>query len=244
MFEQFKKALVALTCLAFPVMATEGNVMPSEIYFHTAWCPSQEDLVELSKHLELTMNGCCVSKGVPKALARNKPEVLKRWRMVMSNRYSPQEPCTGIQPTAEEVGQMRLEYENFVKETDEQTRLDKERILKEAPKRLREMAADEFCAVLGDAIRGNWTESIGFTKDGAVLAMAEAARRKLSVNRNLVRAEKLQIGITECELYASWGLPETKNRTVGSWGYHTQHVYRSVGTYVYTKNGKVTGWQD
>jgi hypothetical protein len=71
----------------------------------------------------------------------------------------------------------------------------------------------------------------------------ELVCRKLKLDDSLVRKEHVNMGISECQLFASWGLPSDQNRSVGSWGVHTQHIYYS-GTYVYTENGRVTSWQD
>jgi hypothetical protein len=58
----------------------------------------------------------------------------------------------------------------------------------------------------------------------------------------LVRAQKIQLGMSEAALLCSWGRPERVNRSVGSWGEHKQYIYS--GANVYVENGKVTSWQD
>jgi hypothetical protein len=58
----------------------------------------------------------------------------------------------------------------------------------------------------------------------------------------LVRAEKIQLGMSEAALLCSWGRPQSVNRSVGVWGEHKQYIYGRV--YVYVENGKVTSWQD
>lgn len=80
---------------------------------------------------------------------------------------------------------------------------------------------------------------------------AEMERRSLlSQNeKDLVAKKQIQIGMSLCALYASWGKPDHENRSVGSWGTHIQHVYNAGlryirPTYVYTENGVVTSWQD
>lgn len=80
---------------------------------------------------------------------------------------------------------------------------------------------------------------------------AEMERRNLltQTEKDLVAKKQIQLGISLCALYASWGKPDHENRSVGSWGTHIQHVYNSGlrytrPTYVYTENGHVTSWQD
>ncbi len=161
----------------------------------------------------------------------------------MSDAY-PNARCDGQVLTIEEETELRRAYEDRTKQGEEQARLDNDRRLKDAPAKLRGMPKDEFCVAFGQAIRGVWIDSVGVSKEVLAMAKAEAVRRKLSLNQSLVRAEKVRIGMTECELYASWGLPEKQNRSVGAWGIHTQHVFGSFGAYVYTQNGRVTSWQD
>ncbi|MCR4298137.1 MAG: hypothetical protein NUV75_05185, partial [Gallionella sp.] len=50
--------------------------LPETIYFSTSWCPEKEELAELSKHLELTMNRCCILKASPLVQTIAHPEVL------------------------------------------------------------------------------------------------------------------------------------------------------------------------
>lgn len=61
--------------------------------------------------------------------------------------------------------------------------------------------------------------------------------------------EKIWIGMTDLQLYYSWGIPKDQNNTVVASGVHTQWVYGDFGSYVYLegktdKDLKVTSWQD
>lgn len=68
----------------------------------------------------------------------------------------------------------------------------------------------------------------------------------------LITGRKIELGMSENVLLASWGWPSEVNRTVNSSGVRKQYVYRGYnGTrrydqpnYVYVKNGVVTSWQD
>ncbi len=112
-----------------------------------------------------------------------------------------------------------------------------ERALQALPKALQALSGDKFCAAFGNALRGD-------SKAVAAVAHTEAKRRNLSFNSAAAIAQEFKMGESECQLYAAWGFPDSQNRSVGSWGVHTQHVYRDFGTYVYTENGRVTSWQD
>jgi len=61
------------------------------------------------------------------------------------------------------------------------------------------------------------------------------------------RERKINIGMSQCGLYASWGKPNDENATVNRFGERIQHVYGyslSDRNYVYTENGKITSWQN
>lgn len=116
---------------------------------------------------------------------------------------------------------------------------------KAAPGILKEMDRDLFCVAYGAAIRGEAIHGVGILPSDTIIkyVKAEARRRKLQFDDSLTRDGKIKLGITKCKLYASWGLPDDENESVGRWGTHIQHIY-GVGTYVYTENGRVTSWQD
>lgn len=59
---------------------------------------------------------------------------------------------------------------------------------------------------------------------------------------DLIKAQKIIIGMTKEQILLSWGEPETKNRTVGSWGVHEQWIYGNK--YLYFENDKLTSFQD
>jgi hypothetical protein len=59
-----------------------------------------------------------------------------------------------------------------------------------------------------------------------------------------VKKEKIFIGMNKEQVVASWGLPQKKNRSAGSWGIHEQWVYGDFGPYVYFENNILKSWQD
>ena len=116
------------------------------------------------------------------------------------------------------------------------------RLLSKAPEDMRNLSIDDFCAGYGNAIRMKLLPN-GYDGDEAPRIMKEELkRRKIKLNETDAQKETIRIGITKCQLLASWGTPRDQNRSVGSWGVHIQHIY--PGTYVYTKNGIVTSYQD
>lgn len=73
------------------------------------------------------------------------------------------------------------------------------------------------------------------------------SKRQLTacLKRNKFREEGyVRLGMSVQDVVScGWGEPESRNRTVGSWGTHEQWVY-GKGNYLYIKNGRVTSWQD
>ena len=80
---------------------------------------------------------------------------------------------------------------------------------------------------------------------------AELTKRQLLTEHEttLVKNKKINMGMSLCALYASWGRPDRENRTTTRYGENIQHVY-NLGynyirpSYVYTTDGKVSGWQN
>jgi hypothetical protein len=75
------------------------------------------------------------------------------------------------------------------------------------------------------------------------LWVKEVQRRKLLTPEEwaLTEQKKIQIGMSVCALYASWGDPLKENKTVLPGRVHIQHVY--MHHYVYSDNGRVLSWQ-
>jgi len=114
-----------------------------------------------------------------------------------------------------------------------------------APKELRLLSTMEFCELFGKAVREEnllKTLDFGDKQELHSLIKKEANRRKITFNVKLVSNKQFRLGMTQCDMYASWGSPDEENRSVGAWGVHIQHVYD--GAYVYTENGRITSWQD
>ncbi len=146
-----------------------------------------------------------------------------------------------LETTDEQAKRLKVEFE----ERTRNEAIQKAERKKEVEKEIKTMDTHQLCVVAGHVIRG---ESLGdnrpLSEDHTEYVLKEAARRKLSFDRKLVKDEQIRLGITECQLYASWGLPTEQNRSVGPWGVNIQHVYRYTRQYVYTTNGRVKSWQD
>lgn len=111
-----------------------------------------------------------------------------------------------------------------------------------APSMLKKMDKNDICVAYGKSLRDEKLNEFLSFKEAYKYVNAEAKRRNIKVNQKLVKEANIQIGMSICSMYAAWGIPQDENRSVGSWGSHIQHIYGS--TYVYTKNGVVTSWQD
>jgi hypothetical protein len=61
--------------------------------------------------------------------------------------------------------------------------------------------------------------------------------------KSAILNNSLCLGMTEDEVYLTWGSPDDKNRTVSASGVHEQLVYKKRG-YVYLENGILTSWQE
>ena len=61
---------------------------------------------------------------------------------------------------------------------------------------------------------------------------------------NLNYHKEIWIGMTSQMLIDSWGSPDDKNKSVGSWGTHEQWIYRKRNYYVYIENGIVSSYQE
>lgn len=60
---------------------------------------------------------------------------------------------------------------------------------------------------------------------------------------DMIRAEQIGIGMSIPALIASWGKANKENKSTSASGTRIQHIYTRKGTYVYTRNGLVTSWQ-
>lgn len=74
---------------------------------------------------------------------------------------------------------------------------------------------------------------------------AELLKRGLLTESEIEQADKrtIRVGDGLCAMYAALGTPRSENRSVGSWGTDIQHVF-GRSTYVYTRNGRITSWQE
>lgn len=112
-----------------------------------------------------------------------------------------------------------------------------------AKDRLKKMDKTDICALYGMAIRDHLFTNEWLSFDGASqLIVAEAKKRKIKLNNKLVKQGSIKLGNNLCQMYAAWGLPSDRNRSVGRYGEYIQHIYGE--TYVYTQNGIITSWQD
>jgi hypothetical protein len=88
----------------------------------------------------------------------------------------------------------------------------------------------------------------GVTRGQAVFD--ELQRRKAIATELIpvVRAKRVAVGMSSCEVLASWGPPDAINRTITARGTFVQWVYEDLDgmpqQYVYLDNGIVSSLQD
>jgi hypothetical protein len=70
----------------------------------------------------------------------------------------------------------------------------------------------------------------------------ELKRRDLAFHIDAIQKHEININGSECDIYATFGLPKKLNRTVNAQGVRKQFVYDHG--YIYTDNGLITSWQD
>jgi hypothetical protein len=149
------------------------------------------------------------------------------------------------------IAELKLNEEKLIKEANEKAAAEKAEnekkkqeyaYIKSLPLRLKELQKYEFCDLYGKHIRKN---DLDLDNNPSVIKIIanELNRRKIKLNKEMIKKQSIKIGMSTCQLYASWGIPNQENRSVGVWGVHIQHVYGS-NQYVYTENNVVTSWQD
>ena len=107
------------------------------------------------------------------------------------------------------------------------------------------LSKDARCLYYGKFVRGEELRILpSYSKRDEVLKKT-FSRLDVSPDREWrVRMQSLEVGMTKCELIASRGFAEHVNETVSGNRTSEQHVYGPLGPFVYTTNGRVTGWQD
>ena len=73
----------------------------------------------------------------------------------------------------------------------------------------------------------------------------ELIRRGAVSKRDLadIDAKEIRTGMRDYVAVCAWGPFSDINRSGGSYGSFDQYVMYPMGTYVYTRNGKVDSWQ-
>lgn len=112
-----------------------------------------------------------------------------------------------------------------------------------SPEILKQMTKYDFCRAYGQYLRGEVIAEIGSPENIKGVVSKEVIKRKLKLNTSLIKSQKLNLNMSECELYASLGFPRKQNVSTGAWGEHIQHIYVDNEMFVYTENGRVTSWQ-
>lgn len=102
-----------------------------------------------------------------------------------------------------------------------------------------------LCARYGDVLReGN--------QSGAAEIRSALERRQLALTAaddSAIARSAIRVGMTECAMFAGWGLPDRANNTTTASGTRTQHVWSYIryvrsARYAYTENGRVVAIQN
>ena len=109
----------------------------------------------------------------------------------------------------------------------------------QTPDSLRTQGDDYICFWA----RSPWTSSV------IPMYLDEAKRRDLVTDAEavLIKGKRISIGMSECAMYMSWGVPARSNVSMGIDGKITQYVYEGSTintTYVYVVNGRVVRWSE
>lgn len=230
-------ALLAATATAAFGQDRQPDITDALIYFTQSWCPVEAEVRRLSNTLILARRGCCIVYGSPRDPGGVPAGALTPWRdkivPVPDGQY-----CRASESVQNDSDRARIRA--FEAEDEEiemaKVKADARHAVEQLVQAMGDMDQRQFCTALGLVIRSG-------ERDAIKAFRAAAAKRRVKVDEKRTMVETIGIGISSCQLYASWGSPESENRSVGPWGVHTQHVFGSR-TYVYTRNGIVTSWQD
>ena len=212
--------------LSFPAQAGQSDVDPASIVHSCAatWCGPV--VAAYQQCLADGRSGCEHDRKVKsahhRALGREPPEDL-------TDEY--------VERAAIEMAAREKAYQEYAKEL--RARQDTE-----AAEKLRKLPLAKYCSTYGDAVRNQYLDDIGLSPEIIRLTRLEARKRGLRMDDKLIAVGKIKIGLSECNMIASWGIPQGSNRTVTASSIRIQHVYGDFGPYVYTLNSLITSWQD
>lgn len=140
-----------------------------------------------------------------------------------------------IEAKQKEAEQQKLKAEKIAKDKARKRALEKKLAAeKEAllPENMARVSNDDACINAGKELRARKGEAWA----------NELAKRGLKFEANNAFRETINIGSTECTVYAALGNPQKIHRSVGKNYIKKQFVYPSA--YIYTENGIVSSWQD
>ena len=233
----FTSAICAISVVA--ATAADDKILSDPVYFYKDWCPIEAERIELSKHFNLTMLECCIAKA--ERLDFNTSSALTALQPYMSHVAPDQDISWCIGDNAEQ--KLKRKQETQASNLTRSRAATIERA--DLPSILRRLDMSTLCVETGKLVREeSWLVVAPNMQSTALpFVKAEIKRRSISFNENRAKRGQIATGDSECQLYASWGLPVSANRTTGSTSY-IQHVYRGSRNYVYTRNGRITAWQD
>jgi hypothetical protein len=196
--------------------------------------------MELSKHFNLTMVECCIARADRLDFTTN--AAIATVQPFMSHVVSDQDIswCSG--DNAEQ--KLKRKQEAQASALDRAKAVAIERA--DLPAILRRLDMEMLCVDAGKLVREeSWlVVAPNMQLTALPFVKAEFKRRSISFNASRAKLGQIAIGDSECQLYASFGHPVSSNRTETGTTSSIQHVYRGSRNYVYTRDGRITAWQD
>jgi hypothetical protein len=214
---------LCLLAFCLPALAQRKTQVAPQVYFRQDWCPEPPELEDLARFASVDMNGCCVRRLLPSDNMGMPAGSLTAYKSRVIDTMDDAE-CSGSNTATRAAAEL----------AEQAARAEAEEIRRQLPKELRAAGASTICALAGKAIRGE------LPVPG--LVMTELRRRKLTVDQKRAQSQTMRIGDSECQLFASYGLPSNSSRTVTRRGTWVRHDYEAMT--VRTVNGIVETWQD
>jgi len=114
-----------------------------------------------------------------------------------------------------------------------------------------EVRRDQHISNLRKEMEREAFSQVPLERQQKALLLREEMEREASLERQqkaLLHSKEITLGMTEEQAVDLLGLPQDKNRSVGSWGVHEQWVFKKKkhnhDTYLYFENGILTSYQD
>ncbi|WP_290906257.1 hypothetical protein [Aquabacterium sp.] len=237
-------AILALACIQS--FGQQDLPKATIAYFRADWCPALfqvERLNRITPNFYIKPGTCCIDRAIlPPGVTL---DYIKERFPVGYSSTEDTARCTGFRPDEAEADMLLSEAKSYEQlrqvrqqRAEAQAVRDAEQVALAAQRfetAIPTMHDADLCVAFGEDARGGERHSKALAR--------ELARRKFSVSKAEAAKGQFRIGGTICQMYAALGRPINTNRTVNATGEFSQHVY-GTGFYIYTRNGRISSWQD